>query len=219
MVVAAIAFMLFWYGWWKPHREREKISSRKYAKAQIPVKLVLFLTALLVVVGGSEVRWQYFQWTASEALKEVTANPDARLGCQRLSASWIDMDSGSIGGKVNSATVNTAHMKYGQCAELFSWMQSWDKSNPSRDQVIAVHVLTHEGIHTTGEFNEAVTECTAVQRDAMMATSLGADVETGLTLQKKYFETVYPQMSSAYQLGGCTINKKFDSLLSAGKDS
>lgn len=205
--------MLFWYGWWKPRREREQIGSRRYAKAQIPVKLVVFLTALLAVIGGTEVRWQYLQWNASVALKEVTGNPDATLSCQRLSESWIDMDSGSIGGKVNGASVNIAHMKYGQCVELFSWMQNWDKSSPTQDQVIAVHVLTHEGIHTTGEFNEAVTECTAIQRDAKMATALGANVETGLTLQQKYFETVYPRMPSAYVLSGCAIDQKFDSLL------
>lgn len=214
---AVIAFLIVWYGWWKPRQAREKIGNNRYAKAQIPRNLVIVLSILLIVVGGSEARWQYLQFSASSALKEVTGNPASTLQCQRLSESWIDMDSGSIGGKVNSRDINTAHLKYGQCSDLFSWMQSWDKSTPTPAQVIAVHVLTHEGIHTTGQFNEAITECTAVQRDTLMTKALGGSEETGLTLQKKYFETVYPKMPSAYLLSGCAIDPKFDSLLASGK--
>lgn len=213
-----LVFLLIRHGWWKPRQAREKLGPRRFSKPKVPVKLVVFLSVLLVLVGGSEARWQYLHWSASSALKEVTGNPNATLQCQRLSELWIDMDSGSIGGKVSGARVNIATMKYGQCAELFSWMQSWDKSNPSMEQVVAVHVLTHEGIHTTGEFNEAVTECTAIQRDSMMVTKLGADKDTGLLLQKMYFENMYPKMSSAYQLGGCTIDNKFDSLLPSVED-
>lgn len=128
------------------------------------------------------------------------------------------MDSGSIGGKVNSSSVNTARLKYGQCADLFTWMQSLDKSSPSENETIAVHVLTHEGVHTTGEFNEAITECTAIQRDAKMAVALGASEQTGLSLQQSYFKNVYPRMSPAYTLSGCTISPTFDSLLSKTKE-
>lgn len=212
-----IIFLLVWYGWWKPRQEREKTGNRRFAKAQTPIKAIIAFSVLLAVVGGSETRWQYLQFSASSALQEVTGNPNATLQCQRLSESWIDLDSGSIGGKVNGRDVNTAHLKYGQCVELFSWMQSLYKDEPSPKQITAVHVLTHEGIHTTGEFNEAVTECTAVQRDAMMTEALGGSKETGLTLQKKYFETVYTRMPSAYVLGGCVIDPKFDSLLASGK--
>ena len=213
LVTGALLFALFWYGWWKPRQAREQFSNRRYAKIKIPVRTTVFLSILLVIVGGSEVRWQYLQGTASAALKEVTGNPESQLRCQRLSESWIDMDSGSIGGKVNSRNVNIAHLKYGQCAELFLWMQSLDKSNPSQQQTAAVHILTHEGIHTTGEFNEAVTECTAIQRDNAMAVALGADEQSGLTLQKKYLLTIYPNMPSAYRLSGCAIDPQFDSLL------
>jgi hypothetical protein len=217
MSTGTIILLLVWYGWWKPRQSREKTGNRRFAKAQTPVKLVVALSVLLAVVGGSEARWQYLQFSASSALKEVTGNPDATLQCQRLSESWIDLDSASIGGKVNGRDVNTAHLKYDQCAELFSWMQSLHKAEPSPAQITAVHVLTHEGIHTTGEFNEAVTECTAIQRDTMMTEALGGSTETGLFLQKSYFETMYSRMPSAYVLGGCTIDPKFDSLLASGK--
>ena len=43
-----------------------------------------------------------------------------------------------------------------------------------QDQVVAVHVLTHETMHMVGITNEAQTECAAVQRDAQMAVALGA---------------------------------------------
>lgn len=211
-----IIFLLFWYGWWKPRQARERIGNR-FTKARLPKNLIIVLSVLLALVGGSEVRWQYLQANASSALQRVTGNPEAVLRCQRLSESWIDMDSGSIGGKVNGRDVNTAHLKYGQCSQLFSWMQALDKSAPSPDQVIAVHVLTHEGVHTTGEFNEAVTECTAIQRDSMMTQALGADQKTGLLLQENYFKNVYPRMPSSYTLSGCALDQKFDSLLTSGK--
>lgn len=219
LITGLLIFLIVWYGWWKPRQAREKLGNRRFAKAQVPVRLVVVLSVLLALIGGSEARWQYFQFSASSALKEITGNHDATLQCQRLSESWIDLDSGSIGGKVSSRDINTAHLKYGQCSDLFMWMQSLDKSKPSQEQMIAVHVLTHEGVHTTGEFNEAVTDCTAIQRDGLMTQALGGSEETGLTSQKRYLETVYPRMSPAYVLSGCALDPKFDSLLSSGKKS
>ena len=215
VILLAIIAGAFYYCWIVPRRERD---SRGRITGRPSRSTIVLFSILLVLIGGSEARWQYLQHEASVALKEVTGNPDATLKCQRISASWIDMDSGSIGGKVYGDSVNTAHMKYSECADLFWWMQSLDKSAPSQKQVWAVHVLTHEGIHTTGEFNEAVTECTAIQRDAKMAVALGTNEETGLSLQRNYFENFYPRMSSAYTLSGCTIDPAFDSLLSPAKE-
>ena len=64
------------------------------------------------------------------------------------------------------------------CNDLRAWLGS-RKNDPSLDQVIAVHVLTHETMHMVGIVNEARTECAAVQRDAAMADGARRVAGTG----------------------------------------
>jgi hypothetical protein len=64
-------------------------------------------------------------------------------------------------------------IKRDQCRHLAAHARS-DKRRPSREQVVAVHVLTHEAMHLSGRLNEAAAKCAAVQRDAHTARLLGA---------------------------------------------
>lgn len=70
-------------------------------------------------------------------------------------------------------------------------------------QLQAVHVLTHEAVHTGGEKSESRTECMAVQRDADTARLLGASDPAAKALAWVYWKTVYPSMPDDYRDAGC----------------
>ena len=100
-------------------------------------------------------------------------------------------------------------IKWQPCHDLAHWLRSDDRAAaqlraaPNRQELIAVHVLTHETMHMTGTTDEAVTECRAMQRDAAMAQALGASEAYGLALAQWYWTQVYPQMPDAYRTAQC----------------
>ena len=99
-------------------------------------------------------------------------------------------------------------IKFGPCGNLRAWLGS-TKAAPSLDQVIAVHVVTHETMHMEGITNEAHAECAAMQRDALMATELGASPAEAQALARRYWTEVYPYMPGAY-VGGCGPGGTYD---------
>ena len=74
---------------------------------------------------------------------------------------------------------------------------------PTRDQVVAVHVLTHGARHMSGLLDEAVAECAAVQRDAQTARLLGARPADAAALAAAYWANIYPLMPDRYRSGEC----------------
>ena len=95
------------------------------------------------------------------------------------------------------------------CSDLRDYLGS-DKDSPSRDQVIAVHVLGHEARHMAGQTVESEAECAAVQRDALTARLLGATPEQATELARTYWATVYPQMPDAYRTDECAPGMRLD---------
>jgi len=93
-------------------------------------------------------------------------------------------------------------IKREQCGELRSYMHKHGR-HPSLDEVIAVHVLTHESMHMRGETREAVAECEAVQRDYQTAQLLGASPAVARQLAVTYWRDVYPDMPSDYVTADC----------------
>ena len=88
-------------------------------------------------------------------------------------------------------------IKRAQCGDLSAYLRS-DKTAPTLDQVIAVHILSHEARHMAGQTSEGVAECGAVQRDAQTAELLGADPDQALRLAQTYWREVYPRLSEDY---------------------
>lgn len=104
-------------------------------------------------------------------------------------------------------------LAYDECARLRSWLGS-DKRTPSLDEVVAVHVLTHESMHMAGRKGESAAECAAVQRDARTAELLGASPQQAATLAHRYWVEAYPRMPDDYR-GGCGPGSAGDEHLSA----
>jgi hypothetical protein len=106
-------------------------------------------------------------------------------------------------------------LKRGPCRRLAGYVRS-EQAHPSRDQVVAVHVLSHEARHMAGTTDEARAECEAMQRDARAAQLLGADPAEARALAAAYWRDVYPTMGDSYRTPDCAPGGALDERLGEG---
>lgn len=143
------------------------------------------------------------------AASEIAGGP-VGVHCQTPGETWTDAGAelGFVRWGPDGVPERKTLLKYDTCAALRSWLSS-DKQHPREDQVIAVHVLTHETMHMVGITGEAQAECAAMQRDARMAEALGATPVQAQALAHRYWVDVYPRMPDGYT-GGCGPGAQWD---------
>lgn len=149
-----------------------------------------------------------------DKVASVLVGQHATVHCETFGQTFTDL-SGDLGFvKFGSDGVPQHHatIMRGPCADLKHYYGG-DQANPSRDEVIAVHVLTHESMHMRGQTNEATTDCEAMQRDAETAQLLGATPDEGLALARAYWLQDYPNMPDNYTTGDCKLGGALDEKL------
>ena len=133
------------------------------------------------------------------------------VNCQTAGQQFVDAGAelGFVRYGPDGVPERATLIKRDQCSDLADYLGS-DKSSPSRDQVVAVHILSHEARHMAGITVEAEAECGAMQRDARAAQLLGASAEQALRLARMYWTSVYPQMSDPYRSADCRLAGPLD---------
>ena len=167
--------------------------------------------AVLAAVPGWFV-WQTMQLEneLSEAVQVISGRPDATVNCQGFLRGFrLDNNLGEVQRSRDGTMSTQADLRDSVCDNISSYLDS-DKSNPSLDQVIAVHVLTHEAMHVAGDANERTTECNAMQADKEMAMQLGATAEQAQALATRYAAEVYPRMPNGYKAPECREDGAWD---------
>jgi len=131
--------------------------------------------------------------------------------CQSFGEAFVDVgiELGYVAFGSDGVPEMRTLLKRAPCAALADYVRS-DKSAPSREQIVAVHTLTHEAMHMSGFTNEAETECLAMQRDAEMARLLGAEADAAAALATNYWVTVYPRMPGPYRTSACGPGGELD---------
>jgi hypothetical protein len=139
------------------------------------------------------------------AASEFVGSP-VEIHCQTFGEAFVDLgvEDGFVAFGPDGTPEKRALIKRDQCGVLSDYLRS-DKATPTREEAIAVHILSHESVHMTGLTDEAETECLAVQRDAEMARLLGAPAEGAEALARTYFDTVYPSMPEEYRKDDCAL--------------
>ena len=137
------------------------------------------------------------------AAATVIAGRRVEVNCQSFGEAFVDAGAelGYVRFGPDGPEPRTL-VKREQCAHLADYVAS-DQSDPSLEQVIAVHTLTHEAVHMSGVANEAETECLALQRDAELAGLLGASSQEGHALAVHYWERHHPRMPDEYRSAEC----------------
>lgn len=200
IIVAILAVVLLYFLLWDT-----LVKKNQFNWFMIPLVSLLFLP-----LGIMEFRWSLMEAKLGTVVSEISGKKSGTVHCQRLSEAFFDTKV-SVAGHVSSDNPNTAIVNYEQCQQIFSWMEHGKKA-PNEEQLKAIHVFTHEAVHVSGEFNEAVTECTAINRDHLTVKALGGSEDDGHKMASEYYETVWPKMPKEYILAGCKIEPQFDSV-------
>ena len=144
----------------------------------------------------------------------VLAGARVAVRCQALGGAFVDggPELGYVRWRPDGSPEAWALIKHDQCRHLAAYLRS-DRHRPSRDQVIAVHVLTHEAMHLSGRLGEAAAECAAVQRDAETARLLGSPAADATGLAVSYWRDLYPLMPDGYRSPECRAGGAMDERL------
>jgi hypothetical protein len=139
------------------------------------------------------------------------AGVSARVHCESFGQTFFEVggELGFVRYDADGVPEHQTFIKRGPCAELKSYMGS-DKEQPTAEEIVAVHVLTHESMHMKGITNEAQAECAAMQRDATTAELLGADPAEAMDLARAYWLVDYPRMPDAYRSSNCAPGAAWD---------
>jgi hypothetical protein len=189
---------------WATHR-RDSLGRER----DLPVLGVsaLVLVAVVAAVPGAQRKVE------ERRLAQVASSLAGRhvsVHCQDGAAAFVDAGSelGWVAFDANGVPEPRTLIKREQCKLL----KAYDKNpaDPSLDEIVAVHVLTHESMHMRGERMEDVAECEAVQRDALTAQGLGATPEQARALARRYWVQVYPRMPDDYVTRACSPGGRLD---------
>ncbi|HVT21289.1 MAG TPA: hypothetical protein VHE57_07880 [Mycobacteriales bacterium] len=202
-ILAAVGAVTVAARWWmKPY---DGIGRRR----RFPVVSVALLAVLAVGLATPTVLRHREEGRLGKVASVLVGHP-VTVHCETFGQSFTDL-SGDLGfvrygpdGPEPHATIVR-----GPCADLRHYYGG-DQHRPSPQEIIAVHVLTHESMHMRGETNEAIAECEAMQRDAETAQLLGATPQEGLALARAYWITDYPNMPDSYRTGDCALNGTLD---------
>jgi hypothetical protein len=181
-----------------------------------PLVSVLVLAAAglgLLVPSYRHARLEHRLDAVASALVGVPVN----VHCQTVGEEMFDVGAelGYVRADADGRPEHATLIKHGPCRRLADYLGS-DHAAPSRDEIIAVHVLSHEARHMAGEMGEARAECAAMQRDARAAQLLGADPAQARALATAYWQGVYPAMNDDYRTGQCVAGGPLDEHLGAG---
>jgi hypothetical protein len=170
----------------------------------------LVLVAVVAAVPGAQRKVQERQLARVATL---LAERQVSVHCQDGAEAFVDAGSelGWVPFGPDGVPLPRTLIKRDQCRLLKEYRQH--RHDPSVDEVMAVHVLTHEAMHMRGEQSEAVAECQAVQRDAVTARELGATPEQAARLAALYWAVVYPRMPQDYVTRECAAGGSLDERL------
>lgn len=181
-------------------------------KRKLPVVSVALLLVLAIVLAVPTLRRHQLEGRLSKVASVLVGQP-VQVHCETFGQSFTDL-SGDLGfvkfgpdGPEHRSTIMR-----GPCGDLRAYMDG-GYAHPSANEIIAVHVLTHESMHMRGQENEAFAECEAMQRDAETAQLLGATPEEGLELARDYWITDYPNMPDGYRSSDCVLGGSLDEKL------
>jgi hypothetical protein len=174
-----------------------------------PTVSVVLCCALALGCAVPVVRHARLERRLQAAAVAVTGD-DVSVHCQTAGEASVDLGAelGYVKFGADGVPEPRAVLKWGPCRQLSGWLRSdrRDAAEVARlgeDRLIAVHVLTHEAVHTAGVTDEAATECRAMQLDAATAQALGATPDYARAFARRYWREIYPRMPDAYRSGDC----------------
>jgi hypothetical protein len=202
--IGAVALSIRWY------LRRYDGLGRRRSFPTISVSLL----GVLALVLATPTFLRHREEAKLDRVATVLVGAHATVHCETLGNSFTDLsgDLGFVKFGADGVPEHHATIARAQCTDLKHYYHG-DQAHPSLDEVVAVHVLTHESMHMRGQPVEALAECEAMQRDAETAQLLGATPQEGLDLAREYWITYYPNMPGNYRSDDCKLGGALDEQL------
>lgn len=173
------------------------------------------LLLLAVAAGVPVIRHDRLERQLSAVASRLVGHP-VKVHCQTASEEFVDAGAelGYVRFDASGAPEPRAVIKHAQCGHLRDYLGHRGRA-PKVDELVAVHILTHEAMHMRGILNESEAECAAVQRDASTATLLGASAQDARRLALRYYRVRYPDLPDDYRSAACTAGGALDERLAS----
>jgi hypothetical protein len=138
--------------------------------------------------------WRIERLLTEKATQLAEFHP-AQVHCNTIFDTLFDRESMTIGHA--SPQTGKIVFQYPWCDTIMAYRAHPQRAN--REELTSLNVLTHESMHVRGEYNEAITECEAVQRNFRAAKSLGVPADVARKNALDYYEVIYRERG---QIGG-----------------
>lgn len=166
-----------------------------------------FLAIVILVVGIQEGLWLQAESGANKVAHLIAGPKAGHLHCQRLSETMTF--AGAEEGHVQEDPITgklSGMLTWQICHDFGTWLHS-DKTSLDKKYYLALHVIDHESVHLTKDFNESSTECKSMALDAKMAEALGARPNVAQEMAALYKQNIYPYMPAQYRAMDCSSMK------------
>ena len=193
---------------WATHRVDALGRRRQFPVVSTILLAVVALGSIVLVVQTGRL-----QDRLSEVASELVGSA-VTVDCQSRGQEMLDAGNelGQVRFDAQGLPEPRTLIKRRPCADLERYLEG-EQGAPTRDEVVAVHVLSHEVQHLIGQTVESEAECAAMQRDARTARLLGADDDEARALARTYWLDVYPRMPDGYRSAACTPGGELDAHL------
>jgi hypothetical protein len=161
--------------------------------------------------------WPPFRYWRTERLLSAKATElaefhRAKVHCNTIFDTLFDSES-LASGHANPRTGEIV-FQYPWCERFIAYLDHPERAD--RAEIVSLDILTHESMHVRGEYNEAITECEAVQRNYRTARMLGVPDAVARRNALDYYQNVYMLkgqiggMQAAYFSNECAPGKAMD---------
>ena len=173
-----------------------------------PYLSILIILALLTAWPAYH-RWR-FEHLLNSIAQQLAENHPALVHCNTLWDTLFDEDLG-VGGHADPRTGYIV-IQYPRCDDLMNYIKH--PAAASKEELYSLNILTHESMHARGEYNEAKTECEAVQRNYHTAILLGVPDTIAKQNALAYYKNYYLKRTGTYFSKDCVPDGSLDEHLS-----
>jgi len=169
----------------------------------------LLVVGMLAVVCA---RPAYKIWSLEKTLSQHASifaeRPGVTVNCTSVLDSIFDQYDMTRAG---SAYIEEGRIVFhhGWCKHFMSYLD--DPIYVNDDEIVSMHVFTHEVMHIRGEYNERKTDCQAIQRNHLLGEQMGIDPFVAKQNAILYYNKLYPKHS--YYNPGCAPGTALDEKL------
>lgn len=194
MIGIILALIFFWL----IYRE---LNSRTPYKPYLVILIILAIASAWVPVRN----W-FFEKKLTAVAQQLAEGHPASVHCNTLFDTLFDEEL-NVRGHAHPETGDIV-IQYPHCNTLMDYISHPRTAN--QDELISLNILTHESMHARGEYNEAKTECQAVQRNYRTAILLGIPHDIAKQNARDYYEQYYLKRNDGYFSKECALDKSLD---------